>query len=184
MKLQHLVVIESHHWSRVSSKQSKFFFGSNQNKAKLYLFWLFRFVSWNQKHFSVCFGLFQCFGPVSKQPKQTELCRNKPKNLQKSFLLGVLETVNFFLGSNLNKPKLNLFWLFFRNQQIFFRFVSVFCTGIETTETNRTYGMGIKKVDILTNLLLFRLVFCLFWNTETSCFDIKAKKPKQTSCFW
>jgi hypothetical protein len=51
---------------------------------------------------------------------------------------------------------------------------------------------GIKKVDILTNLLLFRLVFCLFRlfrNTETPCFDIKAKQPKQTkqtkqtSCF-
>ncbi len=26
-----------------------------------------------------CFGLFRCFGPVSKQPKQTELFRNKPK---------------------------------------------------------------------------------------------------------
>jgi hypothetical protein len=37
---------------------------------------------------------------------------------------------------------------------------------------------GIKKIDILTNLLLFRLVFCLFRllrNTETPCFDIKAK---------
>jgi hypothetical protein len=42
---------------------------------------------------------------------------------------------------------------------------------------------GIKKVDILTNMLLFRLVFCLFRlfrNTETPCFDIKAKQPKQT----
>jgi hypothetical protein len=41
---------------------------------------------------------------------------------------------------------------------------------------------GIKKVDILTNLLLFQLVFCLFrlfQNTETPCFDIKAKQPKQ-----
>jgi hypothetical protein len=27
----------------------------------------------------VCFGLFQCFEPISKQPKQTELFRNKPK---------------------------------------------------------------------------------------------------------
>jgi hypothetical protein len=41
---------------------------------------------------------------------------------------------------------------------------------------------GIKKVDILPNLLLFRLVFCLFGlfrNTETPCFDIKAKHPKR-----
>jgi hypothetical protein len=41
--------------------------------------------------FSVCFakpitmffGLFRGFGPVSKQPKQTDLFRNKPKNRQK-----------------------------------------------------------------------------------------------------
>ncbi len=78
---------------------------------------------------------------------------------------------------------------FSQNQQIFlglFLFVSMFRTGIETTKTNRTYSMGIKKVIILTNLMLFRLVFCLFWlfrNTETPCFDIKAKQPKQTSCF-
>jgi hypothetical protein len=68
------------------------------------------------------FGLFQCFGPVSKQPKQTEL----------------------------------MVW-------------------------------GMNKVEnILTNLLLFRLIFCLFWlfrNTETPCFDIKAQQPKQTSFF-
>jgi hypothetical protein len=64
----------------------------------------------------------------------------------------------------------------------------VFRTGIETTETNRAYGMvwGIEKVDIFTNLLLFWLVFCLFRlfrNTETPCFDIKAEQPKQTSFF-
>ncbi len=34
---------------------------------------LFRFVSWNQKK---NFGLFRCFEPLSKQPKQTELFRN------------------------------------------------------------------------------------------------------------
>jgi hypothetical protein len=34
-----------------------------------------------KKHF---FGLFWCFGPVSKQLKQTELCRNKPKKSPKN----------------------------------------------------------------------------------------------------
>ncbi len=45
---------------------------------------------------------------------------------------------------------------------------------------------SVLVVKGLTNLLLFRLVFWLFRlfrNTETPCFDIKAKQPKQTSCF-
>ncbi len=48
---------------------------------------------------------------------------------------------NFFFGSNRNELKLNLFRLFFglfrETKQIFFRFVSVFRSGIEITETNR-----------------------------------------------
>jgi hypothetical protein len=40
----------------------------------------FGFVSWNQKIIIlVCFGLFRCFEPISKLPKQTELFRNGPK---------------------------------------------------------------------------------------------------------
>jgi hypothetical protein len=42
----------------------------------------------------IFFGLFSCFGLVSKQPKQTEFSLNKPKKSLKS--LGVLKTVNFF----------------------------------------------------------------------------------------
>jgi hypothetical protein len=102
---------------RVFSKQL-IFLGSNRNKMKLNLFRFFRCV---RKPQQCCFGLFWCFGPVSKQPKQTKL----------------------------------MVW-------------------------------EIKKVYILTNLLLFRLVFYLFRlfrNTETPCFDIKAKQPKQMSCF-
>jgi hypothetical protein len=124
------------------------------------------------------------------------LCRYKPKQPEKiskkRFLLGGSRIGNFFfIGSNGNKPKVNLFWLFFVffcETKKFVRIVSVFRTGIETTETNRAYGMvwGIEKVDIFTNLLLFWLVFCLFRlfrNTETPCFDIKAEQPKQTSFF-
>ncbi len=45
---------------------------------------LFRFVSWNKKlKISVCFGLFRCFEPISKQLKQTELFRNKLNFLSK-----------------------------------------------------------------------------------------------------
>ncbi len=83
------------------------------------------------------------------------------------------------------EPKLNLFRLLFglfREAKKNFRFVSVFSTSIETTKTNRIYGRG-NLVHILTNLQFFRLVFCLFrlfQNTDTPCFDIKAKQPKQT----
>ena len=55
--------------SRVSSKQTKIIFGSNRNKPK-------------QDLFRVCFGLFRCFEPISKQPKQTDLFRNKPKQTE------------------------------------------------------------------------------------------------------
>ena len=62
---------------RVSSKWKIKFFGSNRNKPKQDLFrvcfGLFRETK--KKNF----GLFQCFEPLSKQPKQTELFRNEPK---------------------------------------------------------------------------------------------------------
>ncbi len=38
----------------------------------------------------------------------------------------------------------------------------------------------------MLSIKLFRLLFCLFWfnqNTETLCFGIEAKQPKQTICF-
>jgi hypothetical protein len=48
---------------------------------------------------------------------------------------------NFFFGSNRNKPKLNLFWLFFglfrETKKHYFWFVLVFWTGIKTTKTNK-----------------------------------------------
>ncbi len=36
--------------------------------------------------FFLCFGLFRCFGSVSKRPKQTEFSRNKPKKSSKKVL--------------------------------------------------------------------------------------------------
>jgi hypothetical protein len=134
----------------VSSKQSNFFSVRTETQSVSIVFW---FILRNQKTFF--FGLFWCFGPVSKQPKQTEFSQNKPKqtkkNLQKTFSIrGSSKSLIYFLGSNRNKPKLNLFWLFFgllfrETKQIFsglFQFVLMFRTRIETTETNRSYGMG------------------------------------------
>jgi hypothetical protein len=130
---------------RVSSKQSNFFFGSNRIKPKLNLFRVFfGLFCETKKHFfrfvSVCFGVSDRYrNNRNKQPKKS------PKNV---FFQEVLETVIFFLGlKNQNKPKLNLFRLFFgllfhETKKNFFRFVSMFRTGIETTETNRNYSMG------------------------------------------
>ncbi len=164
--------------ARVSSKQSNFFFGSNRNKPKLNLFRLFfGLFRETKKHFffrfvSVCFGVSVRYRNNRNKQNFLETNRNKPKKSSKNVLYskGSSKPLIFFLDLNRNKPKLNLFWLFFgllfrETKKFFFglfRFVSMFRSGIETTETNKTYGMGNEKVDILTNLLLFRLVFCLF----------------------
>jgi hypothetical protein len=103
-------------------------------------------------HGSVCFGLFcktpkffsglfRCFGPVSKQPKQTQL---------------------------------NLFRLFFSvcgsPPKILSFSPSVFWSGIETTETNKTYGMGNLKG------LYFNKI-CCFFGWSFVCFGC-FKTPK------
>jgi hypothetical protein len=62
---------------RVFSKQTKINFCSNRNKPKQDLFRVC-FVKPKIKNF----GLFRCFEPISKQPKQTELFRNKPKQTE------------------------------------------------------------------------------------------------------
>ncbi len=111
---------------------------------------VFRFVLQNQKTFF--FGLFRCFRPLSKQPKQTEFSGNKPKKTSKKCsLLGVPRNRYFFSRFEPKQTEtqsvLVVFWFaFLRNQKFFFpglfQFVSMFWTGIETTTTNRTYGMG------------------------------------------
>jgi hypothetical protein len=132
----------------VSSKQSNFVFGSNRNKPKLNLFRLiFGLFRKTKKHFFWFVSLFQTCIKTTKTnrtlSKQTET--NNQKNLQKTFSIrGSSKQLIFFLGLNRNKQKLKLFRLFFGLFfcQNFFWFVTVFQTGVETTETNRTYGMG------------------------------------------
>jgi hypothetical protein len=57
-------------------------------------------------------------------------------------------------GSNRNKPKQDLFrvcfGLFCETKKFFFRFVSVFRTYIETTETNRTVS---KRTETIRTFL-------------------------------
>jgi hypothetical protein len=64
--------------TRVSSKQSNFFSVWTETKRNSICFGWFSvcFV----KLITIFFGLFRCFGSISKQPKQTHLFRNKPKN--------------------------------------------------------------------------------------------------------
>ncbi len=143
--------------SRVSSKQSNFYFGSNRNKPKLNLFRLFfgLFHETKKQFFAVYFGLFRCFGSVSKQPKQTELCRNKPKQtetnqkISKKRSLWGSRNSNFFSRLEPKQTETQsvsvVIRFFSRKPKLFFQFVSVFRTGIETTETNRTYGLGNLK---------------------------------------
>jgi hypothetical protein len=145
---------------------------------------------------NIFFGLFWCFRHVSKQPKQTEFCRNNPKKSpKKRSLLGGPQNREFFFSvrteTNRNSICFGCFSVcFFTKPTNFFSvcFCLLRCFGPVLKQPKQTELIvwGIKKVDILTNLLLFRLVFCLFrlfQNTETPCFGIKANQPKQTSCF-
>jgi hypothetical protein len=110
---------------------------------------VFRFVSRNKKTFF--FGLFWCFGPVSKQRNKQNFLEtnlNKPKqtekNSKKSFsITGTSKPLIFFLGSNRNSICFGCFSVcFFAKPQHFFFGLFRCSDQYETTETNRTYGMG------------------------------------------
>ncbi len=164
---------------RVSSKQTKKKLGSNRNKPIQDLFW---FVSWNKKQKnSVCFGLFRCFKPISKQPKQTncfETNRNNPKFSEKIPKYALYQTVPFDL-------------LFVSVQSN----MEALCFGIEAKQPKKLFRNKSKQTGKTLNILkkyqnmlpikLFRLVFCFFRfnrNIETLCFGIEAKKSKQKFC--
>jgi hypothetical protein len=101
---------------------------------------------------------------------------------------------NFFFGSNRNKPKLNLFRLFFG----LFWFVSVFRTGIKTTETNRIFSKqtkanrkNLQKTSSIRRSSKSLIFFSV--RTETNqnsicfgCFLVCFAKPKNIffSLFW
>ncbi len=107
---------------RVSSKQSNLFlFETKQTEI--------RFVS--------------VFQTCIETTKKTEFCRNKPKNLQKTFSIRGPSKPLFFFSVRTETTETDLFrFAFSLNQTNFFRFVLIFRTGIERTKTNRTYGMG------------------------------------------
>ncbi len=116
--------------------------------------------------FSVCFakpkniffGLFWCFGLVSKQPKQTEFSRNKPKKSPKNVLYqGVLETINFLSRFELKQTEtqsvpISFSVCFFAKPKNLFSvcFGLFRCFGPVSKQPKQTELMvqGIKKVDI------------------------------------
>ncbi len=132
----------------MSSKQSNFFSGSNRNKPKLIVSVVFRFVSRNQKHFFRFVSVFRT--GIETMETNRIFSKQSEKIFKNRYVFsfrGSSKPLILFLGSNRNKPKLDLFRLLFgllfrKTKKVFFRFVSMFRTGIETTETNRTYGMG------------------------------------------
>ncbi len=86
--------------------------------------------------------------PVSVS-KGIQRAWRQPKEVRPLHILDALLHGLAISRVNRNKPKLNLFWLFiglFREtKKHFFRFVSVFRTDSETTETNRTLSKQTEK---------------------------------------
>jgi hypothetical protein len=133
-------------------------------------------------YFSVCFakpnhiffGLFRCFGPVSKQPKQTEKISKKQISIRVSSKHLIFFSVRTETNRNSTCFGCFSFFFFVKPNKIFFGLFQ--CFGPVSRQPKQTELMvwGIKKVYILTNLLLFRLVFCLFRlfrNAKTPCFE-------------
>ncbi len=127
----------------MSSKQSNIFFRFEPKQTKTqFVSVVFRFVSRNQKTFFLFFSVFRTGIEITEtnriSSKQTEKISKQTFSIK-----GSSKPLIFFLGSNRNSFCFGCFSVcFLRNQQIFFRFVSMFRTGSETTGTNRTYGMG------------------------------------------
>ncbi len=124
------------------------------------------------------FGFFRCFEPISKQRKQTELFRNKPKQpyifwkIPKYALYQTASVGLLFVLVQLKQRK-SLFWYWNR----------LFQNKPKQTETTRNF---LNKYQNMLSIKLFRLLFCLFRfnrNTETLCFGIEPKQSKKMFCF-
>ncbi len=134
----------------MSSKQSNFFFGSNRNKQKINLFWLFFGLFRETK--KRCFRLVSVFRTgIETTEANRVLSKQTDKIFKKHSLLGGSRNRDFFFAvrteTNQNSICFGCFSFdFFAKPTNFFfglfLFVLMFRTGVETTETNRTYSMG------------------------------------------
>jgi hypothetical protein len=138
--------------SRVSSKQSNFFSVQTETNRNSICFGCFSVCFAKPKNiFSVCFSVSDRYRNKRNKRNFVETKQSIPKQTKQSlknvFYKGFSKQLIFFSRFEPKQTEtqsfLVVFWfVFLRNQKICFRFVSVFRTGIETTETNRTYGMG------------------------------------------
>jgi hypothetical protein len=159
----------------VSSKQSKFFFVSNQNKPKLNLFWLFfGLFRETKKHFfqfvSVCFGVSDRYR--NNRNKQNFLETNR-KNLQKTFSIrGSSKQFFFFLSVRTETQSVSVVFrfAFLRNQQNFFRFVAV-CFDVSDRYHNNRNKQNLWYGE-LKRLIFFQICCCFGWSFVCfGCFE-------------
>jgi hypothetical protein len=126
---------------------------------------VFRFVSPNKKTYF--FGLFRCFGPVSKQRNKQKFLETNRKKLQKIFLYyGDFKTVNF--KSNRNSICFGCFSVcFFAKPQHFF-FGLFRCSDQYRNNRNKQnlwYGELIR-------LIFYRFCCCFGWSFVCfGCFE-------------
>ncbi len=139
--------------------------------------------------FSVCFGVSDRY---RTSETNTTLSKQTEKSQKNVLYQWVLETINFLFSVRTETNRNSICFccfpvcFFAKLNNFFFSLFRCFRPLSKQPKQTELTVWRDKKGYILTSLLLFRLVFCLFrlfQNTETPCFDIKAKQPKQTSCF-
>jgi hypothetical protein len=106
--------------SKQTNKQTKCSVWTETNRNAICFGWFSVCFAKLMKHF---FGLFRCFGSVSKQPKQTNLFRNKPKKRRKKtslvYTVRSLKRSALYWKLTLNSRKwiLNCVHWYFSNKQ-------------------------------------------------------------------
>jgi hypothetical protein len=94
-----------------------------------------------------------------------------------------LKATTKIVGSNWNKI---CFGCFVKPKTKDFGLFRCFEPILKQTETNRNNPKFSEKYQNMISIKLFRLLVCLFWfnqNTETLCFGVEPKQPKQMFCF-
>ncbi len=123
-------------------------FGSNRNKRKQDLFRVcFGLFHETKKKI---FGLFRCFEPISKQPKQTELFRNEPKQWLIVPKNGIFQTlaahINYFWKEDKDKTPYKTEYVFLSANVHGCKDVWMYC--IYERKTNKVKKSGIRPPNL------------------------------------